>query len=172
MYFVQTMRKCYKLPDHFSKQITQVLGGRQLQAISDCLPILALLEIILTSNLHISMYNKWTNSDVYALFIKKFHVIRRSNQFWAGLSSDLVIEHIFMRSEKSSGELNHRSYMNEELNALWTSACPHPSHFHTTMLCRNSLLYLHNQSSARRKTLSKLKRDYCGLEKIKKNCNL
>ena len=30
--------------------------------------------------------------DVFRKFAEGFHVIRRSIQFWAGLSSDLVIE--------------------------------------------------------------------------------
>lgn len=29
-----------------------------------------------------------TNPDVYALFTDGFHVVRRSNRFWAGLSTD------------------------------------------------------------------------------------
>ncbi|KAG7163747.1 hypothetical protein Hamer_G002985 [Homarus americanus] len=40
-------------------------------------------------------------------FSRGFHVIRRSNQCWAGLSSDLVSEQTLMRSLKSSGGLTH-----------------------------------------------------------------
>ena len=36
------------------------------------------------------------------MFMSGLHVIRRSDRYWAGLSSDLVIEQEFMRAMKSS----------------------------------------------------------------------
>ena len=33
------------------------------------------------------------------------HVVRRSNRYWAGLSTDLIIEQVLMRSLKTSGGL-------------------------------------------------------------------
>ena len=56
--------------------------------------------------------------DVYLKFVNGRHVVR-SNKFWAGLSSDLVIEHTLMRSLKTSGDLTHGSGMNEEQRSLW-----------------------------------------------------
>ena len=56
--------------------------------------------------------------DVYLKFVNGRHVVRRSNKFWAGLSSDLVIEQTLMRSLKTSGSLTHGSGMNEEELAL------------------------------------------------------
>lgn len=44
-----------------------------------------------------------TNPNVEKLFLSGLHVIRRSDRFWAGLSADLVIEQVFMRSMKTSG---------------------------------------------------------------------
>ena len=40
--------------------------------------------------------------DVYLKFVNGRHVVSRSNKFWAGLSSDLVIEQTLMRSLKTS----------------------------------------------------------------------
>ena len=40
--------------------------------------------------------------DVYNKFERGFHVIRRSNRSWAGLSPDLVIETTLMRSLKTT----------------------------------------------------------------------
>ena len=37
------------------------------------------------------------------LFRSGFHVIRRSDRYWAGLSADLVIEQEFMRNMKAAG---------------------------------------------------------------------
>lgn len=48
---------------------------------------------------------KNTNPSVYELFEIGFHVIRRYQRFWAGLSSDLVIEQELMWTMKSSGML-------------------------------------------------------------------
>ena len=41
------------------------------------------------------------------------HVVRRSDRFWAGLSPDLVIEQVLMRSMKTSGGLTRRRGMTE-----------------------------------------------------------
>ena len=44
--------------------------------------------------------------DVYANFINGFHVVlRRSGRYCAGLSTDLIIEQVLMRSIKTSGGL-------------------------------------------------------------------
>ena len=44
--------------------------------------------------------------DIYEKFIAGFHVIRRSNRYWAGLSSDLVIEQVLMKNRRG---LAHRA---------------------------------------------------------------
>ena len=44
-----------------------------------------------------------TNPNVEKLFLSGLHVIRRSDRFFAGLSADLVIEQVFMRSMKTAG---------------------------------------------------------------------
>ena len=48
-------------------------------------------------------------------FLDGFHVIRRSNQCWEGLSSDLVIEQTLMRSLKSTGGPTRGSGMTEDM---------------------------------------------------------
>ena len=45
-----------------------------------------------------------TNPNVQQQFLSDLHVIRRSDMFWAGLSADLVIEEVFMRSMKTVGK--------------------------------------------------------------------
>ena len=47
------------------------------------------------------------HADVYLKFVNGRHVVRRSNKFWAGLSSDLVIEQTLMRSLKTGASLTH-----------------------------------------------------------------
>ena len=46
-----------------------------------------------------------THPEVFRHFNQGLHVVRRSDQFWAGLSPDLVIEQVLMRSMKTSGGL-------------------------------------------------------------------
>ena len=57
--------------------------------------------------------------DVYLKFLNGRHVVR-TNKFWAGLSSDLVIGQTLKKSLKTSGDLKHGSGMNEEQCSLWT----------------------------------------------------
>ena len=52
-----------------------------------------------------------THPDVHQKFLDGFHVIRRSTQCWARLSSNLVIEQTLMRSLKSIGGLTSGSGM-------------------------------------------------------------
>ena len=46
-----------------------------------------------------------THPDIYELFEKRYHTIRRSDRLWAGLSPELVIEQVLMRSIKTVGGL-------------------------------------------------------------------
>ena len=43
--------------------------------------------------------------DIYQQFQEGLHVVRRSDRLWAGLSTDLLIEQVLMRSMKTSGGL-------------------------------------------------------------------
>ena len=48
---------------------------------------------------------KEEHPDVHQRFEDGLHVIRRSDRLWAGLSSDLIIDQVLMRSMKTSGGL-------------------------------------------------------------------
>ena len=43
--------------------------------------------------------------DVFLAFKNGLQVVRRSERFWAGLSSDLIIEQVLMQSVKTTGGL-------------------------------------------------------------------
>ena len=62
--------------------------------------------------------------EVYEHFRKGLHVIRRSDRYWAGLSSDLVIEQVLMRSMKTSGGLTRGRGMTEQQRVIWSLAMP------------------------------------------------
>jgi hypothetical protein len=44
-----------------------------------------------------------TNPKVEELFLSGLHVVRRSERFWSALSADFVIEQVFKRTMKTSG---------------------------------------------------------------------
>ncbi len=65
------------------------------------------------------------NPVVFQKFMDELHVIRRTNQHWAGLGSDLVIEQTLKRSLKSTGELTRGSGMTEHQRDVSTMSAPH-----------------------------------------------
>ena len=50
---------------------------------------------------------------VHDLFQAGYHVVRRRDRYWGGLSTDLVIQQVLMRSVKSQGGLTRGRGMNE-----------------------------------------------------------
>ena len=74
------------------------------------------------------------NPKVFHKFMNGFHVIRRTNQYWAGLGSDLVIEQTFMRFSKSTGGLTQGSDMTEHQELV--GQCVLRYQQHTIMQCR------------------------------------
>ena len=100
-----------------------------LQAVSEMLPYLAA-----------SGHNNYTKSallylqrmsrlqedhpEMYQHFQDGLHVIRRSDHYWAGLSSDLVIEQVLMRSMNTSSGLTRGWGMTEQQRVIWSLAMP------------------------------------------------
>ena len=142
-----------------------------LRAVLDCLPIFATAghyNYLKPVYFYIQEMCKLEtrHPDVYAKFSRGFHVIRRSNQFWAGLSSDLVIEQTLMQSLKSSGGLTHGSGMTEEMRALWTMSTPITSEYNNAMQESNDLTYTTSEQH-RESTEARITRDHSDLEKIR-----
>ena len=52
------------------------------------------------------------------------HEIRRSDRYWAGLSSDLVIEQVLMRSVKTTGGLTCGRRLTETQRFVWLLSMP------------------------------------------------
>ena len=91
-----------------------------LQAVSNCLTVFAAaghFNYLRSAHYHLQQMSNLEEKhpDVYRKFLDGFHVVRRCNQCWAGLSSDLVIEQTLMRSLKSTGCLTHGSRMTEDM---------------------------------------------------------
>ena len=79
----------------------------QLHAISDCLPMFSAAghPTYLKSGYHY-LQNMFTlESDIFAAFqkcVNGFHVIRRTDKYWTGPGSDLLIEQMLMRPLNST----------------------------------------------------------------------
>ena len=142
-----------------------------LSAVSDCLPIFAAAghySYLKSAYFYVQEMEQLesTHPDVFHKFCNGLHVIRRSDRYWAGLSSDLVIEQTLMRSLKTSGGLTRGSGMSEEQRSLWTTSAPITAEYNRAMQELNSLSYT---TSEQHKDLTKarMKRDISDLEKIK-----
>ena len=48
-----------------------------------------------------------------------YHTVRRSDRFWAGLWTDLVIEQVMMRSIKSRGGLTQGRRFTDTVRLMW-----------------------------------------------------
>ena len=89
-----------------------------LQAIQDMLPYFATAGHNLYAKAAYIYLQKMqqlqkSHPDIHANFLRGYHVIRRSNRYWAELSTDLVIEQVLMRSIKTLGGLTRGRGMTE-----------------------------------------------------------
>ena len=62
-----------------------------------------------------------------------FHSIRRNDQSWAGLWSDLVIEQFMMRGIKNRGGFTRRREIAESKRDLWVGSMHKCGEFHHAM---------------------------------------
>jgi hypothetical protein len=62
-----------------------------------------------------------------------FHVIRRTDRFWAGLWPDLIIEQVLMRSLKSRGGLTRGKGFTSSVRSLWIQSMHSCSTIHNGM---------------------------------------
>lgn len=79
--------------------------------------------------------------DIYQKFCEGNHVIRRSNRYWAGISSDLVIEQTLMRSIKTTGGMTRGKGMSEQQRAQWLLSMPACSGINSAMQRVENLQY-------------------------------
>ena len=100
-----------------------------LSAMQDTIPYLAAAgHNLYTKSIQVYLQNmlqlEQSNPDVYHSFTAGKHAIRRSDHFWAGLSTDLVIEQVLMRSIKTTGGLTRGRGMTESQRATWLLSMP------------------------------------------------
>ena len=62
-----------------------------------------------------------------------YHIVRRSNRYWAGLWTDLTIEQVMMITIKSRGGLTRGRGMSEIVRMLWIYSMHRCSQVHESM---------------------------------------
>ena len=70
------------------------------------------------------------------------HVERRSDRFWAGLSTDLMIEQVLMRSVKATGGLTRGRGMSETQRLVWLMSMPACANKNNSMQNPTGINYL------------------------------
>ena len=81
---------------------------------------------------------KMSNPIVYQHFLDGFHVVRRTDRDWAGLSTDFVIEQELMRNLKTSGGLTRGAFrggFTETQLQQWVLSRPTCLGIHSDMQC-------------------------------------
>jgi hypothetical protein len=94
-----------------------------------------------------------------------YHTVRRSDRFWAGLWTDLVIEQFLMRALKSKGGLTRGRGVTESVRLLWVKTMHRCTSVHNSM---SDLTGLHHKTSEQHTELgqSRKMRDNEDLQKI------
>lgn len=122
----------------FIKAERMGIWSMHLKAVSDMLPFFAAAGhnlyaksayIYLQSMLELGK----NHPDVQEAFEAGHHVIRRSDRFWGGLSTDFVIEQVLMRSVKSTGGMTRGRGMSESQRAQWLLSMPACADFNNSM---------------------------------------
>ena len=109
-----------------------------LQSLHEMLPFLAAsghnnYAKSLMLYLHKMEKLKETNPDVYAHFMDGLFVVRRSDNDWGGIFSDLYIEQVLMGSIKSVGGLTRGRGFNESNSLIWLLSMPACGEVHKAM---------------------------------------
>ena len=71
--------------------------------------------------------------SVLASISKRFHTIRRTDKYWAGLWTDLTIEQVLMRSIKSSGGITRGRGITESVRLTWLGSMHRRASMHDAM---------------------------------------
>lgn len=100
-----------------------------LQTLAEMLPYLAAAGhnlYVKSIHLYLQIMHVLPNQhpDVYQSFMSGNHSVRRSDRYWAGLSTDLIIEQVLMRTLKTSGGLTRGSGMTEQQRLIWLLSAP------------------------------------------------
>ena len=100
-----------------------------------------------------------THPYVCAKFQERYHVVRRSDRFWAGLSTALAIEQVFMRSLKTTGGLTWGRGMTELQTTVWLLSNPTCAEVNRAMQEVTNVVYEANEQHKETSQV-RLRRDF------------
>jgi len=100
-----------------------------MHALHDMLPYLAAAgHNLYTKSIYVYLQRlaqlSIQHPEVHHQFQNGYHVVRRSDRYWAGLSTDLLIEQVLMRSVKTTGGLTRGRGMSESQRITWLLSTP------------------------------------------------
>ena len=80
--------------------------------------------------------------EILRAYEKRHHVLRISDRFWVGLSSDLVIEQTLMRSVKTTLGLTRGRGMTDILITFWLLSMSFTTEVNSSMQCLTQVRYV------------------------------
>lgn len=101
-----------------------------LETLGDMMPYMAAAgHNLYVKSLNIYLQKMYDLEKTHPTIHKSFmqdglQVVRRSNDYWAGLSTDLIIESVLMRAMKSTGGLTRGKGMTETQRLVWVLSNP------------------------------------------------
>jgi hypothetical protein len=114
-----------------------------LEAVNDMLNLFAATgHSNYCARLYLQMMRDLPDSHpwLYSMFQKHgFHSIRRSDRFWAGLSTDLVIEQTMMKTIKGRGGLTRGRGFDENVRSVWVHTLHQCAGVHLAMTSMTGL---------------------------------
>lgn len=127
---------------NLSKQNALDTGYSIFRLFLKCFSIWYLLVTTFTPNLPscIVLY-----PVVFQKAVDGFRIVRRSDQKWEGLSTDLVVEQVLMRSMKMSGGLTRGRGMTEQQWLVWLLSMPVCAEMNYAMLDLTGVSYVQYQ---------------------------
>ena len=117
-----------------------------LQTVQDMLPYFAASGHSLYARsahvyLQIMLRLPETHPGAHRKFMEGYHVVRPSDMFWAGLSPDLIIEQVLMRSVKTYDGLTRGKGMTENQRLVWVLSMPVCARINETMQTFSGVSY-------------------------------
>ncbi|KAG1711224.1 hypothetical protein GQR58_002605 [Nymphon striatum] len=102
---------------------------RHMNALHDMLPYLAAAgHNLYAKSIYVYLQRlaqlSIQHPEVHHQFQNGYHVVRRSDRHWAGLSTDFLIEQVLMRSVKTTGGLTRGRGMSEPQRITWMLSTP------------------------------------------------
>ena len=107
-----------------------------LQTVQDMLPYFAASGHSLyakSAYVCLQIMLRLPETHAHRKFMEGYHMVRPSDMFWAGLSTDLIIEQVLMRSIKTHGGLTRRNGMTENQRLVWVLSMPVCASINETM---------------------------------------